>query len=113
MPGKIESEALQRNRGPVRYLRTEMLFPGEGLDLARVSPLPVRREDQRALVQIEQIGGSSIFGHEFNEDLIIHCGGNSVDHTRSRGIAREGIEVVRDPVASHPHSQEEQDEREF
>ena len=45
LPGKIEREALQHNHSSVRYYRTDVLFPGEGLDLARVSTLSVRRED--------------------------------------------------------------------
>ena len=91
LAGEGKVEALQPDHSPgltqpLNFL-ADLLLPLQGPDLARIPPRAVRREDQGAPVEIEQIGAVGFVLFEFHQDLIVGGHPNLFD-----GIGMIGIE---------------------
>ena len=89
MAGEGKVKALKQDHGPGLVLNclADLLLPLQGPDLARIPPRAVRREDQGAPVEIEQIGAGGFVRDEFHQDLIVGGHPNLFD-----GIGMIGIE---------------------
>ena len=97
--GEREAETSELDHRAVRHRRAEVLFPGEGADVARVPAVAVRGEDQRAPVQVEGVGRSRVLGRERHQDLAVDGCRDAVDRQRARRIEGEGVQTVDDAVA--------------